>query len=42
MKTYETEEGIIYCSNCGSALCEEEIVEEFCSCCQQLESNIAL
>lgn len=38
-KTYETAEGIIYCSLCGSALSESEIEAGECGCCWQIENG---
>jgi len=39
MKTYETNEGIIYCSNCGTALNDIEIENDTCNHCWQVENG---
>lgn len=38
METYETNEGIIHCSNCGSFLNKEEVRLDYCSHCDQVEN----
>lgn len=38
MKTYTTDEGLVYCSNCGNCFGEEPIDISECGVCQQIES----